>query len=75
MMTNAHILFDEMSKKTTIGWNSIIMGYALHGYNRKHRVCIMECGDHTCPLSYVHFQSSLASLIHSFSCLLPKIDF
>ena len=36
MMTDAHILFDEMSEKTTVGWNSIIVGYALHGCNGKH---------------------------------------
>lgn len=31
----AQWVFDEMPEKTIVGWNSIIAGYALHGYSEK----------------------------------------
>ncbi|XP_057974611.1 pentatricopeptide repeat-containing protein At5g50390, chloroplastic-like isoform X2 [Malania oleifera] len=31
----AKFVFDDMPKKTTVGWNTIIAGYALHGYSEK----------------------------------------
>ncbi|KAG1365371.1 pentatricopeptide repeat-containing protein, chloroplastic [Cocos nucifera] len=31
----AQWVFDEMPEKTIVGWNSIIAGYALHGYGEK----------------------------------------
>ncbi|KAG6719717.1 hypothetical protein I3842_03G020700 [Carya illinoinensis] len=30
---DAQYVFNEMPEKTTVGWNSIIAGYALHGYS------------------------------------------
>ncbi|KAL3510014.1 hypothetical protein ACH5RR_029415 [Cinchona calisaya] len=32
---DARCVFDEMPEKTTVGWNSIIAGYALHGYSEE----------------------------------------
>lgn len=32
---DAQYVFDEMPEKTTVGWNSIIAGYALHGYSEE----------------------------------------
>ncbi|KAJ9163890.1 hypothetical protein P3X46_023513 [Hevea brasiliensis] len=32
---DAHYVFDEMPEKTTVGWNTIIAGYALHGYSEE----------------------------------------
>ncbi|XP_031488526.1 pentatricopeptide repeat-containing protein At5g50390, chloroplastic [Nymphaea colorata] len=32
---DAQLVFDEMPKKTVVGWNSIIAAYALHGYSEK----------------------------------------
>ncbi|OAY83741.1 Pentatricopeptide repeat-containing protein, chloroplastic [Ananas comosus] len=31
----AQWVFDEMPEKTVVGWNSIIAGYALHGYSER----------------------------------------
>ncbi|WOL03428.1 hypothetical protein Cni_G12148 [Canna indica] len=31
----AQWVFDEMPEKTVVGWNTIIAGYALHGYSEK----------------------------------------
>ncbi|KAL7596560.1 hypothetical protein Lser_V15G28184 [Lactuca serriola] len=33
---DAQCVFDEMPEKTTVGWNTIIAGYALHGYSEEH---------------------------------------
>ncbi|CAJ1899256.1 unnamed protein product [Sphenostylis stenocarpa] len=32
---DAHFVFDQMPEKTTVGWNSIIATYALHGYSEE----------------------------------------
>ncbi|XLR35038.1 hypothetical protein HN51_044340 [Arachis hypogaea] len=32
---DAYCVFDQMPKKTTVAWNSIISGYALHGYSEE----------------------------------------
>ncbi|KAM1164019.1 hypothetical protein PS2_023383 [Malus domestica] len=32
---DAQCVFDEMPRKTTVGWNTIIAGYALHGYSEE----------------------------------------
>ncbi|KAL2330934.1 hypothetical protein Fmac_018515 [Flemingia macrophylla] len=32
---DAHCVFDQMAEKTTVGWNSIIASYALHGYSEE----------------------------------------
>ncbi|KAJ4963711.1 hypothetical protein NE237_023650 [Protea cynaroides] len=32
---DAQFVFDEMPEKTVVGWNSIIAGYALHGYSEE----------------------------------------
>ncbi|KDP30920.1 hypothetical protein JCGZ_11296 [Jatropha curcas] len=32
---DAHCVFNEMPEKTTVGWNTIITGYALHGYSEE----------------------------------------
>ncbi|KAG7033172.1 Pentatricopeptide repeat-containing protein, chloroplastic, partial [Cucurbita argyrosperma subsp. argyrosperma] len=34
-LEDAHCVFDEMPDKTIVGWNSIIAGYALHGYSEE----------------------------------------
>ncbi|KAA0039490.1 pentatricopeptide repeat-containing protein [Cucumis melo var. makuwa] len=43
-LEDAHCVFDEMPDKTIVGWNSIIAGYALHGYSEEaldlyHEMC------------------------------------
>jgi pentatricopeptide repeat protein len=32
---DARFVFEEMPEKTTVGWNTIIAGYALHGYSEE----------------------------------------
>ncbi|CAN1267826.1 Pentatricopeptide repeat-containing protein At5g50390, chloroplastic [Linum perenne] len=32
---DAHFVFEDMPEKTTVGWNTIITGYALHGYSKE----------------------------------------
>lgn len=32
---DAQCVFDEMPEKTTVGWNSMMAGYALHGYSEE----------------------------------------
>ncbi|GAB2289397.1 hypothetical protein Dimus_023707 [Dionaea muscipula] len=34
-IADAQFVFDKMPKKTTVGWNTIIAGYALHGYSEE----------------------------------------
>lgn len=34
-LEDAQSVFDEMPEKTTVGWNSIITGYELHGYSEE----------------------------------------
>ncbi|CAA6658324.1 unnamed protein product [Spirodela intermedia] len=34
-IAEAHWVFDEMPEKTVVGWNTIIAGYALHGYSEE----------------------------------------
>ncbi|XP_065873106.1 pentatricopeptide repeat-containing protein At5g50390, chloroplastic [Euphorbia lathyris] len=42
---DAHCVFDEMPEKTTVGWNTIIAGYALHGYSEEALDMYIEMRD------------------------------
>ncbi|KAK7273401.1 hypothetical protein RIF29_14450 [Crotalaria pallida] len=35
VIEDARCVFDQMSEKTTVGWNSMIAAYALHGYSEE----------------------------------------
>ncbi|KAL2476554.1 Pentatricopeptide repeat-containing protein [Abeliophyllum distichum] len=68
---DARFVFDEMPEKTTVGWNSIIAGYALHGYSEEALNMYYEMQD--CGVKMDHFTFSiiirvctrLASLEHA----------
>ncbi|WCJ36255.1 Pentatricopeptide repeat (PPR-like) superfamily protein [Euphorbia peplus] len=42
---DAHCVFDDMPEKTTVGWNTIIAGYALHGYSEEALDMYVEMRD------------------------------
>ncbi|KAF7820523.1 pentatricopeptide repeat-containing protein [Senna tora] len=68
---DAQCVFDLMPEKTTVGWNSIIAGYALHGYSEEALGMYYEMRD--CGVKMDHFTFSivvricarLASLEHA----------
>ncbi|KAL0464104.1 UNVERIFIED_CONTAM: Pentatricopeptide repeat-containing protein, chloroplastic [Sesamum latifolium] len=68
---DARFVFDEMPEKTTVAWNSIIAGYALHGYSEEALSMYYEMQD--CGVKMDHFTYSiivrvctrLASLDHA----------
>ncbi|CAK9170286.1 unnamed protein product [Ilex paraguariensis] len=68
---DAHCVFYEMPKKTTVGWNSIIAGYALHGYSEEALSLYYEMQDSGVKMDHFTFSiiirvcTRLASLEHA----------
>ncbi|KAI9124397.1 hypothetical protein K1719_004319 [Acacia pycnantha] len=68
---DAQFVFDLMPEKTTVGWNSIIAGYALNGYSEEalemyYEMC--DCGvkmDHFTFSIVIRICARLASLEHA----------
>ncbi|KAL5548668.1 hypothetical protein UlMin_003899 [Ulmus minor] len=68
---DAQFVFDEMPKKTTVGWNSIIAGYALHGYSEEALTMYYEMRDSGVKMDHFTFSmivricARLASVKHA----------
>ncbi|XAR59374.1 hypothetical protein NMG60_11015196 [Bertholletia excelsa] len=68
---DAQCVFDEMPKKTTVGWNSIIAGYALHGYSKEALNMYYEMRDSGVKMDHFTFSiivrvcARLASVEHA----------
>ncbi|KAK3040650.1 hypothetical protein RJ639_026971 [Escallonia herrerae] len=68
---DAQCVFDVMPKKTTVGWNSIIAGYALHGYSEEALSMYYEMRDSGVKMDHFTFSmiirvcARLASLEHA----------
>nr|XP_023903980.1 pentatricopeptide repeat-containing protein At5g50390, chloroplastic-like [Quercus suber]POF20231.1 pentatricopeptide repeat-containing protein, chloroplastic [Quercus suber] len=68
---DAQCVFDEMPEKTTVGWNSIIAGYALHGYSEEALRMFYEMRDSSVEMDHFTFSmviricTRLASLEHA----------
>ena len=68
---DAQCVFDEMPEKTTVGWNSIIAGYALHGYSEEALRMFHEMRDSGVEMDHFTFSmviricTRLASLEHA----------
>ncbi|GLU12722.1 hypothetical protein SLE2022_293810 [Rubroshorea leprosula] len=67
----AQFVFVEMPEKTTVGWNSIIAGYALHGYSEEALNMYYEMRDSGVKMDHFTFSiiiricTRLASLEHA----------
>ncbi|XP_076897912.1 pentatricopeptide repeat-containing protein At5g50390, chloroplastic-like [Bidens hawaiensis] len=70
-ITDAQCIFDIMPEKTTVGWNSIIAGYALHGYSEEALELYYEMQDSGVKMDHFTFSmivrvcTRLASLEHA----------
>ncbi|KAF8409470.1 hypothetical protein HHK36_005546 [Tetracentron sinense] len=68
---DAQFVFDEMPEKTVVGWNSIIAGYALHGYSEEALSMYYEMRDSGVKMDHFTFSiiiricARLASLEHA----------
>ncbi|KAL2539620.1 Pentatricopeptide repeat-containing protein [Abeliophyllum distichum] len=68
---DARFVFNEMPEKTTVGWNSIIAGYALHGYSEEALNIYYEMQDSGVKMDHFTFSiiirvcTRLASLEHA----------
>lgn len=68
---DAHCVFDELPKKTTVGWNTIIAGYALHGYSEEALSMYYDMRDSGVQMDHFTFSmiiricARLASLEHA----------
>ncbi|KAK9668902.1 hypothetical protein RND81_13G094800 [Saponaria officinalis] len=68
---DAQFVFDEMPIKTTVGWNSIIAGYALHGYSEEALSLYYEMQDSGVAMDHFTFSivvricARLGSLEHA----------
>ncbi|KAL6517993.1 hypothetical protein OROMI_033694 [Orobanche minor] len=68
---DARIVFDSMPEKTTVGWNSIIAGYALHGYSEEALSMYYEMQDSGAKMDHFTYSiivrvcTRLASLEHA----------
>lgn len=68
---DAQCVFDLMPEKTTVGWNSIIAGYALHGYSEEALSMYQEMRDSGVNMDHFTFSiiiricTRLASLEHA----------
>ncbi|XWS51408.1 hypothetical protein CRYUN_Cryun12cG0173800 [Craigia yunnanensis] len=68
---DAQWVFDDMPEKTTVGWNSIIAGYALHGYSEEALSMFYEMRDSSVKMDHFTFSmiiricSRLASIEHA----------
>lgn len=54
-LEDAHSVFDEMPDKTIVGWNSIIAGYALHGYSEEALDLLYEMRDYGVKMDHFTF--------------------
>lgn len=67
----AQLVFDEMPEKTTVGWNTIIAGYALHGYSEEALSLYYEMQDAGVAMDHFTFSivvricARLGSLEHA----------
>ncbi|KAE8661724.1 Pentatricopeptide repeat-containing protein [Hibiscus syriacus] len=52
---DAQWVFDDMPEKTTVGWNSIIAGYALHGYSEEALSMFYEMQDSGVKMDHFTF--------------------
>ncbi|KAJ0527846.1 putative tetratricopeptide-like helical domain superfamily, DYW domain-containing protein [Helianthus annuus] len=70
-ITDAQCVFDIMPEKTTVGWNTIIAGYALHGYSEEALDLYYEMQDSGVKMDHFTFSmivricTRLASLEHA----------
>ncbi|KAJ4712571.1 Pentatricopeptide repeat [Melia azedarach] len=68
---DAQGVFDEMPEKNTVGWNSIMAGYALHGYSEEALDLYHEMRDSGVKMDHFTFSiiiricTRLASLEHA----------
>ncbi|XP_016476446.1 pentatricopeptide repeat-containing protein At5g50390, chloroplastic-like [Nicotiana tabacum] len=68
---DAQFVFDQMPVKTTVGWNTIIAGYALHGYSEEALRMYYEMRDAGVKMDHFTFSiiirvcTRLASLEHA----------
>lgn len=68
---DARCVFDRMPEKTTVAWNSIIAGYALHGYSEEALSLYYEMRDSGVKIDHYTFSiiislcARLASLEHA----------
>ncbi|GMH01154.1 hypothetical protein Nepgr_002993 [Nepenthes gracilis] len=68
---DAQFVFDEMPVKTTVGWNTIIAGYALHGYSEEALRLYYEMQDSGVKMDHFTFSiivricARLGSLEHA----------
>ncbi|KAL7114529.1 hypothetical protein ACP275_04G126700 [Erythranthe tilingii] len=68
---DARCVFDMMREKTTVGWNSIIAGYALHGYSEEALSMYHEMQDSGAKMDHFTYSiivrvcTRLASLEHA----------
>ncbi|GMN42227.1 hypothetical protein TIFTF001_011440 [Ficus carica] len=68
---DAQFVFDELPEKTTVGWNTIIAGYALHGYSEEALNLFYEMRDSGVKMDHFTFSiiiricARLASLEHA----------
>ncbi|KAI3463626.1 hypothetical protein Pfo_020289 [Paulownia fortunei] len=68
---DARFVFDAMPEKTTVGWNSIIAGYALHGYSEEALSMYYEMQDSGVKMDHFTYSmivrvcTRLASLEHA----------
>ncbi|KAK7340553.1 hypothetical protein VNO77_21259 [Canavalia gladiata] len=68
---DAHCVFDQMPEKSTVGWNSIISSYALHGYSEEALSMYYEMRDSGAKLDHftisivIRICARLASLEHA----------
>ena len=53
---DAHCVSDQMSEKTTVGWNSIIASYALHGYSEEALSLYYEMRDSGAAIDHLIFR-------------------
>ncbi|KAM6550029.1 hypothetical protein CsatB_021705 [Cannabis sativa] len=70
-LEDAQFVFDELPKKTTVGWNTIIAGYALHGYTEEALSLYYEMSESNVTMDHFTFSilvricTRLASLEHA----------
>lgn len=68
---DAQFVFDEMPEKSTVAWNTIIAGYALHGYSEEALSLYYEMQDAGVPMDHFTFSivvricARLGSLEHA----------
>ncbi|KAF6147391.1 hypothetical protein GIB67_020017 [Kingdonia uniflora] len=61
----AEMLFKKMSTKNTVTWNSIIFGYANHGYTIKAIELFNEMTEKGCEPDHLTFTAVLTACCHA----------